>query len=73
MTVNHLGPQTRFHVPEGILNYTGANHIVLLVWAMDRKGAQVKLSLSGTTPIQSGFGPIDPAPQPLWTPRPDAY
>ncbi|RYP72146.1 hypothetical protein DL771_004380 [Monosporascus sp. 5C6A] len=31
--VNNLGPQTRFPVPEGILNYSGTNYQALTLWA----------------------------------------
>jgi len=33
--VGNLGPQTKFPVHEGILNYHGTNTVVLVLWAMD--------------------------------------
>jgi beta-galactosidase len=35
ITVNHIGPQIRFPVPEGILNYNGINTIAISIWSMD--------------------------------------
>lgn len=39
--VNHIGPQTSFPVPEGILNYRGTNWIGLSLWAHGEDGAKL--------------------------------
>ena len=73
-TVNNIGPQTSFPVPEGILNYHGVNYIALSLWSLDAGGAKVEgLQLISDTVIQSGFGPVELSPMPAYTPRPGAY
>lgn len=72
--VNNIGPQTAFPVPEGILNYRGMNFIALSLWAQDVEGNRLaNLRLVPTAFIQSGYGPINPAPQPMWGERTGAY
>ncbi|PSK34590.1 hypothetical protein B9Z65_8916 [Elsinoe australis] len=54
--VPHIGPQTLFPVPEGILNHRGKNRLGLSVWAQTEEGAKlddVKLVRMGA--YQSGF------------------
>jgi hypothetical protein len=36
--VSNVGPQTRFPVPEGILNYRGTNYVALTLWGLDDGG-----------------------------------
>ncbi|KAG7096629.1 hypothetical protein E1B28_004046 [Marasmius oreades] len=68
--VNHVGPQTSFPVPHGILNYKGKNTLAVSLWAMDEGGAQLaSLDLKLTAKIQTGFGPVVNAPLTVWTPR----
>lgn len=55
-TVNNIGPQTRFPVPEGIMNHNGKNYVALTLWALDESGA--KLSSFKLVPqaiVQSGY------------------
>ncbi|KAL3431424.1 glycoside hydrolase superfamily [Aspergillus tetrazonus] len=54
--INNIGPQTRFPVPEGILNYSGDNSLALILWSQE----QVPFSLPGLSlmvdaVIQSGY------------------
>ncbi|OOG00557.1 glycoside hydrolase family 35 protein [Aspergillus carbonarius ITEM 5010] len=39
--VNHIGPQTHFPIPEGILNYNGSNYLAVTIWAMDTRTFQL--------------------------------
>ncbi|RAL03867.1 glycoside hydrolase family 35 protein [Aspergillus ibericus CBS 121593] len=39
--INHIGPQTRFPIPEGILNYNGSNYLALTIWSMDTRPFQL--------------------------------
>lgn len=56
LTVNHLGPQSKFPVPEGILNYSGQNFIAITLWAQQEGGAKLDgLELVADAAIQSGY------------------
>jgi hypothetical protein len=73
-TVNNLGPQTAFPVPEGILNHDGNNYIALTLWALDSEGAKLSnFELVTQMPVLSGYQKPVLAPQPGWTLRDDAY
>ena len=72
--VNHIGPQTSFPVPEGILNYHGTNYIALTLWAQAVGGARIEgLTLESTAIVQSGYGSVELSPMPAYTPRLNAY
>ncbi|KAI1390475.1 glycoside hydrolase family 35 protein [Hypoxylon trugodes] len=54
--VNNLGPQNRFVLPEGILNYNGTNYLALTLWSLDPSGDTVEdLALEVDGIIQSGY------------------
>lgn len=54
--VDHLGPQTKFPVPEGILNYQGQNFVAITLWAQQEEGAKLEgLELVADAVIQSGY------------------
>ncbi|KAL4748029.1 hypothetical protein BDW72DRAFT_205968 [Aspergillus terricola var. indicus] len=54
--VNNIGPQTRFPVPEGILNYSGENSMALILWSQEQEPFSLPgLSLMVDTVIQSGY------------------
>jgi beta-galactosidase len=56
VTVDHLGPQTKLPVPEGILNYQGQNFIAITLWAQQEGGAKLEgLELVADAVIQSGY------------------
>lgn len=58
--VNNVGPQTRFPVPEGILNYNGPNYLALTIWSMNTKPFQLAgLQLQADAVIQSGYSKPD--------------
>jgi beta-galactosidase len=74
LTVNNIGPQTKFPVPEGILNYKGENTVALTLWALDEAGASVKgFRLEADGIIQSGYKKPGLANLAGWQERPDAY
>ncbi|OAV99770.1 hypothetical protein PTTG_00467 [Puccinia triticina 1-1 BBBD Race 1] len=57
---SHLGPQTRFPVHQGILNYQGDNHFALTLWALDEDGAEISgLELVVDKILEGGIGSID--------------
>ncbi|KAF2218891.1 putative beta-galactosidase [Elsinoe ampelina] len=54
--INHLGPQTKFPVPEGILNYDGANYVAITLWSQEEGGAKLEgLKLEVDAVVQSGY------------------
>ncbi|KXH67468.1 glycosyl hydrolase family 35 [Colletotrichum salicis] len=54
--VNYLGPQTRFPIPEGILNYNDNNTVALTLWALDGSGARLEgPELAADHIVQSGY------------------
>lgn len=53
----HIGPQTRFPIPPGILNTRGKNDISVVVWAQTAAGAKLStLRLFEYARYESGFG-----------------
>lgn len=69
--VPHIGPQTRFPIPPGILNLNGANYISLSLWAQTDNGAKlddVKLFAYGKYTSSFGFSRINGKQlQPRWS------
>ncbi|KAL2126561.1 hypothetical protein VTI74DRAFT_696 [Chaetomium olivicolor] len=73
--ISHIGPQTSFPVPEGILNYNGTNTLAMAVWATHPEGARVEpltMRIPGL-PIKTSRRPVPPVPAPAWAERPGAY
>ncbi|KAH8887809.1 glycoside hydrolase family 35 protein [Thozetella sp. PMI_491] len=72
--ISHLGPQTQFPVPEGILNHRGKNTVALMLWALDTKGARLDgLKLVPKAVVQSSFQHPGLSPAPVWAERFGAY
>lgn len=71
--VPHVGPQTVFPVPPGVINNRGSNYLVVSLWAMTDAGARldgIDLVNYGLYQTDFGFGDIDGAAlQPEWTDR----
>ncbi|KAJ7087201.1 glycoside hydrolase family 35 protein [Mycena belliarum] len=68
--VNHVGPQTAFPVPQGILNYGGENTLAVALWAMEAGGARVEgLALRLTARVESAMGPVANVPAARWAAR----
>ncbi|KAF2676592.1 glycoside hydrolase family 35 protein [Lentithecium fluviatile CBS 122367] len=72
--VNGMGPQQRFPVPEGILNYRGDNHIAVSIWALAEDGAKPGgFELVARMPVKSGYGQVEMASMSSWEERAGAY
>lgn len=72
--VSHIGPQTNFPVPEGILNYRGKNWVALTLWAMQDGGAKLDgFELVYGTPVKTALTDIEPVEQPKYVLREGAY
>jgi len=72
--ISHVGPQSRFPVPEGILNYKGKNWIGLAVWATRQEGARlVGFELQAGAPVWTGREPVELVQSPVWSTRDRAY
>ncbi|KAL1877885.1 hypothetical protein Daus18300_002238 [Diaporthe australafricana] len=72
--INHLGPQARFPVPEGVLNYNGKNTVAITLWALEDSGAHLQgFELSADHVLQSGYRKPGQTKQPAWEKRPGAY
>jgi hypothetical protein len=67
----HIGPQTRFPIPPGILNLNGANYLSISVWAQTNAGAKLNdITLINYGQYTTGFplAQINGTQlQPLWT------
>lgn len=52
----HIGPQTRFPIPPGILNLQGKNTLSISLWAQTDAGAKLStLRLISYASYESGF------------------
>ncbi|KAJ6516256.1 glycoside hydrolase family 35 protein [Mycena sanguinolenta] len=72
--VNHIGPQTSFPVPQGILNYNGVNTLGVSLWAADAAGARLdSLALKLTAQVESSMAPVVNQPAASWVKRPGAF
>ncbi|KAJ7590547.1 glycoside hydrolase family 35 protein [Mycena floridula] len=72
--VNHIGPQTSFPVPQGILNYNGPNTLAVSLWAAESSGAKLdSLKLQLTAKIESNMPVVVNQPLTPWSRRPGAY
>jgi beta-galactosidase len=70
--VPHIGPQTRFPVPPGVVNNRGSNTLALSLWAQTDEGAKldgVKLFSYGQYQSDFGFNRDWSALQPGWRDR----
>ncbi|KAI0687065.1 glycoside hydrolase superfamily [Earliella scabrosa] len=54
----NVGPQTRFPVPQGILNYNGKNTVAVALWALDNTPVSPSLQLSVDAVYDGGVGQI---------------
>ncbi|KAJ5762257.1 uncharacterized protein N7511_005639, partial [Penicillium nucicola] len=72
--VNNLGPQTKYPVPEGILNYEGTNYIALVFWSLeDSKMHLGKLSLVVDGIVESSYSKPAFVDEMKFAPRSGAY
>lgn len=72
--VNNIGPQSKFPVPQGILNYYGQNWIAIEVWAQQASGAKLaSLSLEPGTVASTSLEAPKLVEITNWTKRDGAY
>jgi hypothetical protein len=71
--VSNIGPQTRFPVPEGILDYQGENWIGLAVWTLAVGAKLPDFELSAGQPVLTGREPVKLVDSPTWQARDGAY
>ncbi|KAI2469735.1 glycoside hydrolase family 35 protein [Annulohypoxylon bovei var. microspora] len=73
--VSHIGPQTSFPVPEGILNYNGDNWIGLAIWRMEESDDPpvFDFTLEAGVPVLTGRDPVVLVESPAWSLREGAY
>lgn len=56
LSVNNIGPQISYPIPEGILNHNGENYLALTLWSLEPNGAKLAgLSLEAGSVVQSGY------------------
>ncbi|KAF8523825.1 glycoside hydrolase superfamily [Gautieria morchelliformis] len=67
--VGNLGPQVKFPVHQGLLNYNGNNTVAVALWGLEANATLTpKLSLVADGFIDGGVGPIA-TNNPGWSPR----
>ncbi|KAI0747487.1 glycoside hydrolase superfamily [Fomes fomentarius] len=66
--VADIGPQTRFPVPPGILDYNGENTVAVALWVTQDVAIHPSLDLVLDGAVDGGVGPIA-TNNPLWGPR----
>ncbi|KAI1379686.1 glycoside hydrolase family 35 protein [Hypoxylon crocopeplum] len=73
--VGHIGPQTSFPVPEGILNYNGENWIGLMIWRMEGSDEKPVLDfkLEAGEAVLTGRETVVLVESPPWSTRRGAY
>ncbi|KAL4244519.1 glycosyl hydrolase 35 family protein [Abortiporus biennis] len=63
--VANVGPQTKFPVPQGILDYNGENTVVLALWSLENTSVSPQLQLEVDDILDGGVGAIH-INNPLW-------
>ncbi|PGH09913.1 hypothetical protein AJ80_07625 [Polytolypa hystricis UAMH7299] len=72
--VSNIGPQTSFPVPQGILNYNGANWLGVTLWALDGEGAKIEgLNLEYRGAVMTALKDIKLVDAPKFKKRKGAY
>ncbi|KAJ0419172.1 putative beta-galactosidase [Aspergillus carlsbadensis] len=72
--VNNIGPQTRYPLPEGILNYDGPNTLGITFWSLSSKPVALGgLRLEADAILQSGYSKPSFVNADRYAPREDAY
>ncbi|KIJ23862.1 glycoside hydrolase family 35 protein, partial [Sphaerobolus stellatus SS14] len=67
--IANIGPQVKFPVPQGLLNYNGKNTVAVALWSLEANSTvSPKLSLVTDNFIEGGVGPIA-LNNPEWAPR----
>ncbi|CAA9958345.1 Beta-galactosidase [Pyrenophora teres f. maculata] len=72
--VSNVGPQLKFPVTEGILNYNGTNYLGISLWNLDGGAAKVEgLELTVDAMIWSGMQTVKTVEGQVYEPRTGAY
>lgn len=72
--INHIGPQTAFPVPEGILNHRGVNFLAVSLWVSDPGGNMLAgLELRESARVMWGFGGVVEVEWGRWVARRGSY
>jgi hypothetical protein len=72
--IHHLGPQTKYPVPEGIWNYHGENLVAISLWAMEKGGAKIdSVKLIAGPIIQTGYTGNETVAAAPWALRQGVY
>lgn len=72
--VSNVGPQTKFPVTEGILNYHGKNYLALSVWGLDAGQTKIPaLELTADAVVWTGLGEIRTVQGETYKKRQGAY
>ena len=72
--VSNVGPQVKFPVTEGILNYNGTNYLGISLWNLDGGAAKVEgLELTVDAQIWSGMQTVKTVEGQSYEARTDAY
>ncbi|EIM81437.1 glycoside hydrolase family 35 protein [Stereum hirsutum FP-91666 SS1] len=66
--VGNLGPQAKFPVHQGILDYNGTNTIAIALWAMESVAISPQLNVTIDTILEGGVGGVV-ANNPAWSPE----
>jgi hypothetical protein len=72
--VNNVGPQTKFPVPEGILNYCGTNYLGITLWGLDAGATKIQgLELGADGEVWSGMQEVGFVEGQVYKAREEAY
>ncbi|KIY02701.1 uncharacterized protein Z520_01166 [Fonsecaea multimorphosa CBS 102226] len=72
--VNHIGPQTSYPVPQGILNFNGTNWLALTLWSQQPGGAKLdSFELVCDRPVATALTGVHFVEGSVYTPRQGAY
>jgi hypothetical protein len=72
--VSNVGPQTKFPVPQGILNYNGANYLGISLWGLDAGATKLGgLEMGADAVIWSGLGEVKTVEGETYVERKGAY
>jgi hypothetical protein len=72
--VSNVGPQTKFPVPEGILDYHGTNYLAVTLWGLDDGPTKIEgLELGVDSVIWSGYGDVSVVKGQTYEKRKGAY
>ncbi|KAJ4296789.1 hypothetical protein N0V90_006837 [Kalmusia sp. IMI 367209] len=72
--VNNVGPQTKFPVPQGILDYSGTNYVGVAVWGLDDGATKLGgLELGPDAFIATGLGKVGVVDGDKYSARKGAY